>query len=402
MTDKKTEDTSEKKFGLKNENVSIEININDKSGTSESKMKIGVESTEKIKEKAKEVLENVREKEKEIDLLEVTGNVANSVKKASGQLFTFLWRILKIVFIVLGRLIMFGFNSWKFAAIIAVITIGAAYGLMKTSEPYYHSDAYGISRITGSQEVIQIINSISIPNDKLNIALKNDLNLPPEVYNNVMSIKASWLVDENDDGIADFVDYDNDYEFNLEKDSMARRMTDRFNVRLTLKNQTVTNEVQIALENYLDNHPFISDLNNSRLSQLQGMINVYENQASVFDSLQNFEYFKEDDKNAVQSLKIGEFELLGQAEQQKDKRLYHEDIIALKGNVISNEALIQYTKDPIVFVGNFTNTTARANSLVFYGKRMVLAIIPLALLLFVVMRRKEFENIFRIDNLLEN
>ncbi|MDA3852797.1 MAG: hypothetical protein PF444_00925, partial [Bacteroidales bacterium] len=357
---------------------------------------------EKVKDTMKEAADKMKDKEKEIDLLEVSGNIANSIKEGSIKIGTFFGKIIKAIMVTFIKLIMLGFNSWKFALIVIALIGGSTFYMYKTSEAYYLSDAYGVSKITGSQEIIQIINSISIPNDELNIALKNDLNLSPEVYNNIKSIKASWLVDENDDGISDFVDYDNDYEFNLQKDSMSRRMTDRFNVRLTLKNQTITNEVQVALGQYLSNHPFIKNLNDSRLSKLQGMINVYANQATVLDSLQTFEYFKVEDQSAIQSLKIGEFELIGQGDEQKEKRLYHENIISLKQNVISNQAVIEYDNAPIVFVGNFTNTTDRANGIVFYAKKAILVIIPFALLLFILLKKPEFEAIFRIKKFLNN
>lgn len=385
----------------KDENVSINISGNISINDTE-KNPLFKKTQEKVQEKMKETTDSIKDKEKEIDLLEVSGNIANSIKDGSIKLGTFLWKIIKSIIATVIKLIMLGFNSWKFVAIVIAIVGGTTYYLYSTSDPYYESDSYGISRITGSQEIIQIINSISIPDDDLNIALKNDLNLPPEVYNNVLSIQASWLVDENGDGIADFVDYDNDYEFNLEKDSMSRRMTDRFNVRLTLKNQTITDEVQVALKSYLINHPYISDLNNSRLSKLQGMINIYDSQATVLDSLQNFEYFKAEDQNAVQSLKIGEFELIGQSDEQKDKRLYHENIISLKQNAITNKALIDYDSDPIIFVGSFTNTTTRANTITFYGKKVAIIFLPFALLIFILLKRKEFEEIFRFNRFLEN
>ncbi len=402
---------------MKNGNVTIEININEKGETTIGKPSVGGSSTSTLKEKignvgkssaaekAKEVYEDIKEKEKEIDLLEVSGNVAKSVKKGSISLFSFLWKSIKLVFILFFRLFMFGLNSWKFVVIVAAIAVGGTYYLYNSNEPYYNSDGYGISRITSSQEIIQIINSISIPNDSLKITLNNDLNLPPEIYNNIISLRASWLIDENGDGIADLVDYNNDYIIDEEKDSMAYRMTDRFNVRLQVWDQTITDEVQTALLDYLYNHNFIKSLNESRLNTMNGMVNVYQDQANVLDSLQYYEYFiekqKEEQQNLLGGLKIGDFELKASPDQ-KDKRLYHEEIINLKENAVKSKSTLIYNTEPIVFVGNLNNTAARANSLTFYAKKVLFMLIPIALVIFVLMRRREFESIFDVKDLLED
>lgn len=412
MAEQKTDSSSEKKTNFKTENVSIEININDKSGASVEKpnlstIGINKEKAEKIaektKEKTKEIMDNLKDKEKEIDLLEVTGNVAKSVKKGSVVLFSFLWKIINLIFIIIYRLFNFGLNSWKWAAIVAIIGASSTYYLYNKSEPYYNSDGYGISRITSSQEIIQIINSISIPNDSLNVTLKNDLNLNPEVYNNIISLQASWLIDINGDGISDFVDYNNDYIFDAKKDSLAVRMKDRFNVRVQVKNQTITDEVQTALLKYLSEHPFIKNLNSGRLNTIEGMVNVYGDQATMLDSLQYYEYFieKQGNGNTLNGFKFGEFELLA-GDNQKDKRLYHQDIISLKENAISSQSSLIYNTEPILFVGNLNNTSSRANGLMMYAKKVAYPLIPLALLFFVIFKRKEFERIFDIKDLLED
>lgn len=411
MAEHKNDDSSQKKTNLKSESVNIEININDKTGTTIGKPSLGNFTTgekaekaaEKTKEKAKDILENLKEKEKEIDLLEVSGNVAKSVKKGSVVILAFLWKIVKLIFIVLYRIFNFGLNSWKWAVIVGIIGAGSTYYLYNTSEAYYNSDGYGVTRITSNQEIIQIINSISIPNDSLKFTLKNDLNLAPEVYNNILSLKASWLIDENGDGISDFVDYNNNYAFDKEKDSLSVRMKDRFNVRLQVRNQTITDEVQTALLKYLYDHPFIKNLNYGRLNTIEGMVRVYGDQAQVLDSLQYYEYFveKQESKNTLNGFKFGEFELLA-GDDQKDKRLYHEDIISLKENAISSKSSLIYNTEPILFVGNLNNTSSRANNLMFYAKRVAYPLIPLALLFFIIFKRTEIERIFHVKDLLED
>ncbi len=350
----------------------------------------------------KETPEKITDKEKEIDLLEVSSNIASSLKNGIVKFFTFIFKAFVLVIQKCVLLFQLAINSWKFAVISALILGGVTIYLYKTNEPFYDSDAYGITRISNSQEIIQIINSISIPNDKLKVSLKNDLNLSPDIYNNIIDIKASWLIDLNGDGIADFVDYDNDYQINKAKDTLATRMIDRFNVRLKLKNQTITNDVQSAIITFLYNNTYIKSLNDSRIENIRGEAQIYENQADVLDSLQNYEYFEESKikDNNVQSLKFGEFELIG-SDPQKEKRLYHQNIIDLKNSVIKNNADISYKSDPIVFVGNFTNSSQPTNDITYYVKKVAIFGVPIFLLIFIILKRKEFEKIFKINAFLE-
>lgn len=353
----------------------------------------------------KEANENMKKEpskpvEKEIDLLEVSGNIAKSVKNGIVQLSNLLMRFVKAILIGSIKLIVLGLNSWKFVAIVLIILCGSGYLLFKTAEPYYKSEITSITRIRSNQEIIQIINSISIPNDESNVPLNNDLQLSPEVYNNVLAINASWLIDENGDGIADFADYDNEVVIDPEKDSLKVRLLDRFNIQLTVLDQTIADDVEEKLIEYLFNHPYITNLNNSRLNTIQGMVNVYENQALVLDSLQAHEYFKDAKEQNVQSLKLGDFELIG-SDDMKDKRLYHTDIIDLKENAMTNQTVIQYSKEPLVFVGSLANTSDVVNSLKHYLLKVAKIIIPLALLIFILLKKDELEDIFNINKFLE-
>lgn len=349
----------------------------------------------------KEVEEKKPSNEKEIDLLEVSGNIAGSLKKGIVSLFTVIWNIV-ILFIKKGiLLIRLGLTSWKFVAIAIAVLIGAAYFMYKTSEPYYISEGQAISRVSNSPDIIQIINGISIPNDESTVQLSNDLNLEPRVYNNVIGITASWLIDLDADGLADVVDYNNDYEINREKDSLAVRMKDRFNISLTLRDQRVAEDLQDAVLDYLVNHPYVKDINDKRLQNYSETSNIYQQQATVLDSLQNYEYFEEAKlkESNVQSLKFGEFELIG-SDESKDKRLYYSEIISLKNEVVRNNSSIVYEKDPIIFIGT-GSSLSQHNSLMFYLKKVLFMGIPLFFILFLIVKRKEFEEIFKINEFLE-
>ena len=335
--------------------------------------------------------------EKEIDLLEVSGNIASSIKKGTMQLGLFLFTILKVIFRTAFQFFFLILNSWKFVIIVLIILGGSSYSLFKSQSPKYSSELTAISRIRNVQETRQIINSISIPKDDSTIPMRNDLQLSPEVYNNVLEIKASWLIDKNADGIADFVDYDDKVLISPEEDSITTRLNDRLNISITLLDPSVATNVEEQLLKYLNNHPYITNLNNTRLSTVEGMYNIYQNQAAVLDSLQAYEYFKNDKSQNVQSLKLGDIELIG-SDDMKDKRLYHEDIITLEENAMSKQAIIQYNKEPIVFIGSFTGSSDRSNSLIFFLKKLAVYILPIALLIFVLLKRKEVEEIFNIKD----
>ena len=335
--------------------------------------------------------------EKEIDLLEVTGNVANSLKKGTVSLFSFFWNIITVLLKKIGLLIRLCLNSWAFILVFVIVIFGGGYTWYKTSEPYYVSEGQVISRIANSPDIIQIINGISIPNDSSPVVLNNDLGLSPEVYNKIICIEASWLIDLDGDGLADVVDHNNDYKINYKKDSLAVRMKNRFNISLKLKDQSIANEVREAIYQFLLSHPYVKDINDMRIESYKEVSNIYQQQAVVLDSLQNYEYFEESKqkRNNVQSLKFGEFELIG-ADQEKDKRLYYKDIIELRNMAVSNNANIQYKKDPIVFIGTSTNLSP-SNDLLFYLKRVLFIGVPLFFILFIIIKRKELDKIFKIN-----
>ena len=333
--------------------------------------------------------------EKEIDLLEVSGNIFSSIKNGISSLFSSLWKCAKILFFISARLLNLGIKNWLFFIIAGVIAAGSSYALYISSKPYYNLDGYGVSRLVANQEIIQIINSLSIPNDLNPIDLANDLNLAPEVYNDILSIKASWLIDLNSDGISDYVDYDNDFVINSKsKDSLAVRMTDRFNVRIVAKNPSISLKVQEALLTYLSNHSYIKDLNTSRIEKSKEMMNIYEQQVTILDSLQHYEYFieeQENDLNQFGGFKFGDFEIKGSA---VEKRLYHTDIISLKENAVNSKANMLYNTEPVIFIGNITTNAKRVNNLVFYTIKVLFIIFPLMLLVFGVYKRKDFSTIF--------
>lgn len=349
----------------------------------------------------KEVEEQKQNKEKEIDLLEVSGNVANSLKKGIVLFFTSIWNIVILIMKKIVLLFRLAIHSWKFIALAIALLVGISFYLFKSSEAYYISEGQVISRISNSPDIIQIVNSISIPNDESPVSLNNDLNLEPSVYNNIISINASWLIDLDGDGLADIVDYNNDYKINRERDSLAVRMKNRFNISLKLKDQRIANTVQDAVFDYLINHPYVKDINDQRVENFREISEVYEQQAEVLDSLQNYEYFVESKlKNTnVQSLKFGEFELIG-SDPTKDKRLYHSDIIELKNEVIKNTSNVVYEKDPIVFIGT-TSSQRQHNNLTFYAKKVFLLGIPLFFILFLIVKHPELEEIFKINEFLE-
>lgn len=349
----------------------------------------------------KEAEEKKQNQEKEIDLLEVSGNIASSIKNGVVNFFSFLWKSLILIIkksILLYRLTI---RSWKLITLGIIVFAGVSYFLYINSEAFFISEGQALSRISNSPDIIQIVNSISIPNDESNVALNNDLNLKPEIYNKIISVNASWLIDLDGDGLADLVDYDNNYEINPKKDSLAVRMKDRFNISLKLKDQTIADDVQHAILQYLSKHPYVKNINDRRIENYKERASIYKEQASVLDSLQKYEYFIESQikNNNVQSLKFGEFELIG-SDEQKEKRLYHEDIITLKDEVIQSNASITYEQDPIVFIGTNTNLHA-SNSLIFYAKKVFMFWLPIFFIVFLIVKQKEFEEIFKINEFLE-
>ncbi len=331
--------------------------------------------------------------EKEIDLLEVSGKVVKATGKGLSKLLDWL-----ISFILYStKIVTLMVKAWKLLVLLAIIAGGVAYALYKINAPFYKSETFAISQAVENREIIPIINAISIPNDYAPIARRNDLQLPPEVYNNIIQLRASWLIDTDKDSIGNYVDYSDKFHTSP-KDTLTQRIKDYFNIRMIVTDPGIIDEVQTALISFIENHPFIKGKNNSRLNEIQSMVSVYESQASVLDSLQNNEYFQSPNNN-IQSLKVGEFEIIGTAE---DRKLYYRDIIRLKENVVKSKTKITYENDALVLMSAFTNPTKPINNLSFYINQVTKIAIPIALLIFSFLKRKELDEILHVRRFIEN
>lgn len=331
--------------------------------------------------------------EKEIDLLEVSGNIFISIKNGIKALALFVWKCVEVIYYICLSFSKLIIKNWLYFLAATIIAIGCSFYLYKTNKPIYKLEGYATSSINANEDILQIINSISTEN--------NDLNLDAAIAKKIKTIKGSWLIDTNNDGIADYVDYKDKYQQTTSNgDTIATRIKNRFNIKLHVEDQTIGDEIESALIEYLNSNSYIKKINNIRIEKNKAMLNTLASQTQILDSLQYYEYFVEQAEmnklNQLGGVKFGDFEIVGSAET-KEKRLYHNDIINLKNNAIALENSLTFDSEAITFISNICSNGNRINNIIHYLLRVSLILIPLTILLFAIFRKDELIETFNIN-----
>ena len=273
-------------------------------------------------------------KNDEIDLIElfrITG-------KKIGQLFTGLFRFILLTILFFWR------NAILFALIVIV---GGAFGFLryKTTKRYYSSDMIAQINATNAGEMMSHINDLhNLCREGNYNVLSQYLKLDSNIAVKIKDINAYWIIDQNRDGIGDYVDYRNDFDLN---DTSQARISNRFNLQVEVYDNTGFQNVTEGLYNYVAANPYLTNLNENRIRSIQELIDQIDEELLKLDSLQQYEYFKnklERDKTDGQMMIWNEKEL----------KLLHPDLIQLFRQKQQYERELEIFPDVITVIKDFT------------------------------------------------
>jgi len=282
----------------------------------------------------------------EIDLIELFNKIGNSIKKGA------MWIISRLQDLIL---LLIRKSLW----IISFSIIGAfvGYSFFKATPRYYSSQMVAVSNALDNNYIVSSINLLDdlFKGGNHDIAA-NYLEIPVENAKQIKSIGAYYGIDVNKDKLTDYVDYTETYN---PKDTSIRRITDFFYVKMEVFSETVFAQARDGIKKYINKNNFVIDNNQVRIAQSEELIKSIDQEIKKLDSLQRIQYFeipKSQKANNTQMVVLNE----------KEMKLYHEQILALQQQKLRLQKDITINKDPITVVQDFTPLSKAENPVTKY------------------------------------
>ncbi|MCD6180237.1 MAG: hypothetical protein J7K39_10085 [Bacteroidales bacterium] len=299
----------------------------------------------------------------EIDLIEVTQKAGKALEKATVGLFQLIGSMFVYLFKFTIKALHFSIRYSYIIFGLAILGFFSGLYIAKTTAPYYRTSATIQSNTIPNANLINYINRIHellANNDSISLAAQ--LNMDVSDAAQIYDLQAFWLIDINKDGIADEVDYQN--EFMPDTVSNAVRITDRFHVQLLTYDPTILNQVQQSLEDYLLTYPRLQQISDVKKRNLEKEISRIDTEISILDSLKTYEYFvkekelREYDKSTV---KLGQLLLASPEQAIQPTRLLHENILKLYNDNLANYRALELETEPFIFLSKFVEVTNPVN-----------------------------------------
>jgi len=288
----------------------------------------------------------------EIDLLELFSKMGKSIK----NFFVWILKLLESFFLLL-----ISKSLW----ILSFSILGGFVGYMffQSTPRFYSSEMVARSN---SMNNSVIVNSINLLNDlfdnKNYTALSGYLFTSSKEAEKIKSIEAFYGIDINRDKIADYVDYNNIYN---PKDTTQKRLPDVFYLRISVYDENIFSSVRDGIKKYISTNPFILKNNDIRMQQAKSMIEEYKEEIKKLDSLQKVQYFE-----VPKMQKAGSSQMV--VLNEREMKLYHEDIIKLYSRKQYLERELSINPDPITVIQDFTQLSKADNPLVKFLKFWVI------------------------------
>jgi hypothetical protein len=296
----------------------------------------------------------VANKEQEINLWEILQQIARWCIKSARVLFIFLLK--------------------KSVQLAVCAFAGVAVGgvLYVTGKPYYSTHMLVRANTADNFYYVTLINAHVAPENIENSRdLAKNLGVPEHIAKQVNSIRACYAIDLNKDGLPDAMDEKNKYIFSKDSAKAAKILHGSFYINVQIYSSEALPYIRQSIMNIISKNDYIQHQNTRRLEEVKEQIAYLYQQRHRFDSLQQYEYFqKERNKRTVGS---GQLLILNEQNQP----LYHNDLISLNDRILANNTVLQLYSEPVTIIHDFTETTRRKNSLMFYAKPFVIAFLLL-------------------------
>ena len=271
--------------------------------------------------------------EREIDLIAVLGKIFRGIGNA-------IVAIIKAIRYVIVWALLFVYRTYKFYLIALIFVVGLF--IYKQCRPkVYECDMRLQSVCVNSSYAINLVN-----------AWNYNMYLPRTIGDKIVDVKASYLIDYNNDGSPDAVE---DYKSKAMRDTTSyytkRRMTSYFNVNLEVEideDSTILETISKALLKYISNDSWIILQNTIWQEQYAVTIERIRKEISILDSLQTKEYFNSEKRTGLERTSDGGYLMVA----EKDQRLYHNDLLSL----LNKEQSLERNKhsEPFLVIQDFS------------------------------------------------
>ena len=310
----------------------------------------------------------------EIDLLDLfhrLGIAISRMMKALGRAFMITLVFMLRRWLPLGLSIIAG-------AIVSIV-------LKSTSASFYTSDMTIKTNGATAAEVIPYLNKLHIFCTEGNTAeLASALSVKHESINEINDISAFWIIDQNKDGIPDYVDYKNSHNV---YDTTNIRMTDRLNIRVKVKSPQELSVISEGIISFIKKDSLFQQKNRLRLRQNNELLIRLDYDIIQLDSLQQVKYFEE-----TRNMKPENGGQMIFLQEQKTQLVYKDiyDLYARKQAIESERVLY---RDIITVLSDFSLPARRDNGAAYYAVKVIPAFFCITLIILIMLanRKRVFE-----------
>jgi len=314
----------------------------------------------------------------EIDLIELFNRMGGGIKR--GVLWTYRL-ILNFLMLIVRK------SLWIVA--FTIIGLIVAYVLYQVSRRFYSSEMTAISNSINNTYVVGSINLLNDVFKQKNYPIAaNYLNIDINRVQEIKSIEAFYTIDINKDGLPDYTDY----KWKYNPRDTTKRLDSYFVIRLEVYDESIFAQVRDGIKNYIYKNKFILDNNNERIRQNKILIETIENEIRKLDSLQKVEYFE---LPQMQRATSNQMVVLN----EKDRKLYHDQKLALEREKLRLEKDININSEPITVVQDFTPLSKAENPYTKYAISLGLlfAVLGFVISIFWQYKRDIYDLIFNRD-----
>lgn len=315
----------------------------------------------------------------EIDLLELFSRMWQGFKNAINWIINLIVKFFLLLIRKSLWIISFG-----------VIGLVVGYIFYANSKRFYSSEMTAISNSINNSYVVSSINLLNDVFKQKNYPIAaNYLNIDINRVQEIKSIEAFYTMDINKDRIPDYTDYKRQYN---PKDTTIKRLDNYFVIRLEVYDESIFAQVRDGIKNYIYKNKFILDNNNERIRQNKILIETIENEIWKLDSLQKVEYFE---LPQMQRATSNQMVVLN----EKDRKLYHDQKLALEREKLQLEKDININSEPITVVLDFTPLSKAENPSTKYAipLGLLFAVLGFAISIFWQYKRDIYDLIFNRD-----
>ena len=285
----------------------------------------------------------------EIDLIDIFSKIANWFKS------------------IFNKLIMFFIRNIFRLLIFVLIGFGLAVVNYFITERFYNTEMVLKTNVVSSSEMLNFLNNANVKN----ICGKNSLSLK--------NIKTYYIIDINNDGQADYVDYENVKDTSITN----RRMENRVDILISVYEDAQLDSIKNAIITYINNNEYFRDINNIRIKQLDNLIAKTDIELQKLDSVESINYFNSNpyDKETGKNMIIL---------NEKETKLFHNDVLSLYKKKQGYEKQLSLYKNMVTIVQDFHHIIKAENSIIKKLKNFVIISFFFGLIISIFIDQKKF------------